>query len=399
MTNHKKNAETYLKRIVQSTKIQPDLKEKFLLYWNANVVSDARKALIAQHAFSFLENIESLHNLENNDKMTKILINNISRGTTQPDGSIKYLRAASKQTKISVIRAFIRWVFDGDTPKYFRKVKIDKKAFMRDLTHEDMITREEFDNMLTQTTDVQTKAMLCILYFTAIRPGEMAQLQIRDIKNINEDVWELDIRKGKTGPREVVVQGGHNEILNWLNNHPYRDNPTALLWVNQRTKKSLSQASISKRIRIVVNKAGRNRSKCFQYLFRHSSIAYWNKMGVDPRTISENAGHSFKTNQEVYGRFSKNDRKAKFRAALGLQEKKVELPATQRCSYCKRLNNAKNERCEQCFRVLDVDSLIEQKRREEQEKSDIKKQLAEQKKMLMDLVKDMVSRNNPNRKS
>jgi len=121
-----------------------------------------------------------------------------------------------------------------------------------------VITREELRAM-TRFGNTMDKAMLWLLFESGMRNGEFEQLKKSDITLIEEG---LDVRvpAGKTGERKNTVVEAKQFVLDWLIEHPKKDED-APLWISIDTKKPLTQGGIAKRIREVVERLNIYRKK------------------------------------------------------------------------------------------------------------------------------------------
>jgi integrase len=103
-----------------------------------------------------------------------------------------------------------------------------------------ILEEEEFESLVKSTTNVMIKAFLAVAYELGLRPGELLRLLIRNVKH------ERVIRNGreeyrmlidftddmtKTVGRRLVVQRSRILLTQWLETHPFSDDPDAPLWL------------------------------------------------------------------------------------------------------------------------------------------------------------------------
>lgn len=111
--------------------------------------------------------------------------------------------------------------------KAYKKVNTAK-------THEDMLTEEDVKTLIEFAYSVQERSFISMLYESGYRIGEIIYLKISQVK-FDEYGAQLFVT-GKTGFRRVRVVGCVPYLQEWLNKHPFKDEPKSLLWINKWLK-------------------------------------------------------------------------------------------------------------------------------------------------------------------
>ena len=113
----------------------------------------------------------------------------------------------------------------------------------------DILTEEEIDNLIKSSEHPRDKAFISMLYELGARIGEIGNLKIKDITR-DEYSYLIDLN-GKTGHRTPRIVMSDPHITTWLNQHPFRDNPEAPVWVKIGNKdiNKLSYTSLTKIIK------------------------------------------------------------------------------------------------------------------------------------------------------
>jgi len=137
-------------------------------------------------------------------------------------------------------------------------------------THEDLLTEEEVKKMIDFARSVQERAFIATLYESGCRLGEIIYMRINQFKFDNYGA-QLFVT-GKTGPRRIRVVSCVPYIAEWLNKHPFRNDPNAYLWINRRLKPHL-YSRIRAILYLTAKKAG-IKKRVNPHNFRHSRATY-----------------------------------------------------------------------------------------------------------------------------
>ncbi len=147
--------------------------------------------------------------------------------------SVEHAAPATTNQRLVAVSRFFRWaVKQGfaasnpteDIPKMRLETREPKGMKDRDLRR---LLREA-------SIDVRDYAMIEVMVGTGVRVGELLDLQVGDIV-IGDRSGKLIVRRGKHDVhREIPLTLDVRKALDtYLQNHPERDNPAALLWWGQ----------------------------------------------------------------------------------------------------------------------------------------------------------------------
>ena len=135
------------------------------------------------------------------------------------------------------LKKFYKWLSKGDESKLTKWFTTNIKNKDKKLP-EDMLTEEEIIKMINATQNTRDKAMIGLLWDIGARIGEVGTLKLKHIKF--DEYGAVLIVNGKTGPRRVRAVWSVSYLMNWLEEHPEKDNLEAPLWFNlSRRKKGL----------------------------------------------------------------------------------------------------------------------------------------------------------------
>ena len=181
----------------------------------------------------------------------------------------------SKTTKSSYLlcfKTFFRWVYglpEGQYPECVSWIKL--KNVQSELTKSDLITEEEMKRMIAYTQNPRDRAIVPVLLETTFRPHELISSNVGDVEEKDYGFY-VSCRRSKTVLRSVPLVWSARYLAQWLNHHPYRDDPDAPLWIsiaNCSFGKRLSVNSLNDLVKRLARCAG-VKKRVYSYLFRHT---------------------------------------------------------------------------------------------------------------------------------
>ncbi len=123
-------------------------------------------------------------------------------------------------------------------------------------------------------THPRDKALVLFLYESGCRIGELVAMKIKDV--VFDKYGVQAFVNGKTGPRRIRVIACTPALAFWINYHPQKSNPDAILWSSFGRKKAsalLSPAWVGKLLKVLAKKAGITK-RVYPHLFRHSRATH-----------------------------------------------------------------------------------------------------------------------------
>jgi integrase len=243
----------------------------------------------------------------------------------------------------------------------------------RKLQRNELLTPAEIQRAIEASRSVRDKAFINVLWEAGARIAEIGNRYIHDV--IPAPVGytlELD---GKTGRRSVLVVSSAPLLAQWLNNHPFKSNPDAPLWVHEHapTPKLLMYAAMRKLLIELFRAAGITK-RVYPHLFRHSRATYCLATGLMTEAQAKAYfGWTPSSDQlATYAHLLASDANAAILRENNLapqREVHDELRATK-CYRCGDLNASHAEYCTKCGAVLDL-----KKAYEHQQLHDMKEEL------------------------
>jgi site-specific recombinase XerD len=199
----------------------------------------------------------------------------------------KQLQPYTIVTHKILVKKFFKWLYNfqlGDkVPEQVSWITFDKKKAYKTKTKADMLTQEEIEKMIGVCKTPLEKAMIAVQSDAATRPGEFLALKVSNVVQ-EADGFSLCV-DGKTGQRIIPLNGSTKYLVDYLNQHPDRDNKNAPLWISKiNTQYSVSGfhcmlKKIAKRAGITKNVSG--------HLFRHVRLTQLAKQHL-PESIMRN---------------------------------------------------------------------------------------------------------------
>ena len=135
--------------------------------------------------------------------------------------SLNDLSHASMNNYMVIVKSFFKWLHDTeDYPECVKWIKLQNGRRKRKLPS-DMITPEEVKAMINHTDNARDKALIAVLYESACRVGEIANMNIKDV--VTDQYGAVVMVDGKTGMRRLRLIDSSPYIAQWIDQHPTKD--------------------------------------------------------------------------------------------------------------------------------------------------------------------------------
>lgn len=220
----------------------------------------------------------------------------------------------------------------------------------------DLLTPGEIERALTACRTLRDKALLSVLWETGGRVAEIGNLQLKHVTP--SDVgYTIDVT-GKTGQRSVLVVSSAPLLTQWLNNHPFKHDAEAPLWVCQAAAaRPLLYAALRKLLREYFHDAGITK-RVYPHLFRHSRATYCLATGLmNEAQAKAYFGWTPSSDQlSTYAHLLASDANAAIlreNNLLVVKTTQEDIRATK-CYRCAELNASLADYCTRCGAVLNL---------------------------------------------
>ena len=310
--------------------------------------------ILRMHALS-LRMMKTTFRKAKEEELKRIVIN-VDKDKTIADWT-KYNRKV-------VLKRFYKWLLgdDEEYPKIVKWIKI--KSPKNSVLPEYLLTEDEVLRMIDCADTIRDKAFLYALYESGARMGEMLSLQIKDV-TFGEHLTSILV-KGKTGQRRIPLVVCTAYISDWINMHPFRQNPEAFLWCalysgNRRPDKQLCYFSVVKMLRNAAKKAGVNK-RVNPHTFRHSRATHLAKKLTEAQLKQFFGWVQSSSMASQYVHLSGRDLD---NAVLGLygitteEEKSAVKISQEKCPRCEMPNPSNFMLCRRCGSALNDESAMQ----------------------------------------
>jgi integrase len=255
-----------------------------------------------------------------------------------------------------IVKLFYAWIFEIEDPRHKGYPKVVSWIPVQEpkstLKASSLLAPDEVNRLIAATPDLRLKALIAVCYDCGLRVGEALGMHIRDI-NVQEQCASLTV-SGKTGPRVAYSIRSLPLLVQWLDQHPHKDNPESWLWTDDTEPLTYDKARF--KLQECRRKAG-IRKRVYWHLFRHSSatanaelgdpllrsIYGWSKNSDEPSTYIHLSGEAVK--------------KASLQKA-GVQQKTEAKSSIIMCPRCNCPNASNATICVKCKSFLKLEHAV-----------------------------------------
>lgn len=160
-----------------------------------------------------------------------------------------------------------------------------------------VLAPDEMQSIIFAASNLKHKTILCLMYSTACRVGEVINLKIEDIDSKR---MVINIRDAKGGKDRIVTLDP--TFLELLNEYISQYDPDTYLF-NGQFGLQYSDRSIAQFLQKYADLAG-IKKKVHPHLIRHTSATHLVEMGLDMSILQKLLGHSNISTTHLYGHIS-----------------------------------------------------------------------------------------------
>jgi integrase/recombinase XerD len=230
----------------------------------------------------------------------------------------------------------------------------DKKKLQRG----DLLVPGDIERVVDVSQNARDQALVSVLWETGGRIGEIGNLQLKHVTK-EEYGYTLDLT-GKTGQRTPLIVSSAPALTRWLNNHPFRNDLEAPLWVHYQyatTPHPMMYSTIRGMLVGYFRRIGITK-RVYPHLFRHSRATYCLASGLMTEAQAKAYfGWTPSSDQlATYAHLLASDANASILRENNLaptKEVREELRASK-CYRCGELNASNAEYCTKCNAILDL---------------------------------------------
>jgi len=247
------------------------------------------------------------------------------------------------------IKKFFKWLGKEHLISWIKCNDVKNKKLP-----EEILTEEDIKKMIDAAQKARDKALIAVLYESGCRVGEFLTMKI---KNVQFDRYgAVIVVHGKTGYRRIRLVSSVPYLAEWINNHPFNDNPEAWLWISIRNFKRLPYNSLRTILRIIAEKAGVRKS-VNPHAFRHARATHLANFLTEAQMKEFFGWVQDSDMASVYVHLSGRDVDKAILKLYGIEmeesERDSELLKPKKCLRCGEVNSGTDKVCKRCFFPLD----------------------------------------------
>ncbi len=301
------------------------------------------------------------------------------------------------------IRHFFRWLYNEygkqdeeniipmefwKNPHFINMLKPKKTKRLSPYSETEIWDRGDLQTIIKYEHYKRNKAVLALLWDLDARPHEVTSLQIKHIR-LKETYGEGEIpHHTKTGGSPILLTFSFLYVRDWLNEHPFKNEPQARLIVNLLTGAPIRSDQINEIMKQLKRRIARllenneirdlqergrleyllKTKKWNPYCIRHSSITADSDYLPD-YALKKKVRWSMNSKQGT--RYIKkrmgNELKNKILEYNGISDEKSKMykPSVSYCPRCTFVNTLENRYCSACSYPLSLEAYDQIKQEEE----------------------------------
>lgn len=281
---------------------------------------------------------------------------NVSRKIEDKDWSER-----TKRNARITLKKFYKWLRKTDSyPDEVRWIKCSAK--LKDKTLPEILTEEEVLKLVETADNQRDKALVMTLYESGCRVGELLTARIRNVA-FNENGATITVT-GKTGSRRILLISSAPLLGSWLENHPAKNNPDALLWVTKFNRVSgekhppLGYAAVNKLLNKLRERAGISK-RIYPHLFRHTRATHLANKLTEAQMKQIFGWTPDSGMASVYVHLSGRDVDNALLELHGLRTQTQNDPKIKLkiCPRCSERNSPDSKYCKRCALVIDAETM------------------------------------------
>jgi len=189
----------------------------------------------------------------------------------------KNIAETTRTSYIYKFRTFFKWLYKLPDDKYPPCVsELKPGSTEAEITKSHLVTIEEMKKLITcAPQNYRDPAVPPVLQESMFRPGEFLSMNVGDVEE-RDYGFLISCRKSKTVLRSVPLIWSARYLGEWLNHHPYRDDPDAPLWISLSPRnfgERLTVGGLNMLIHRIARRAG-IKKRIYSYLFRHTGATW-----------------------------------------------------------------------------------------------------------------------------
>jgi integrase len=274
-----------------------------------------------------------------------------------------------------VVHGFFKWLSGKANPPQVGKFKVARPK-AKELKPSDLITADEFAQILKVCRNEMEVAFLVIMFDAGIRRTEMTHLRVDDVL-LSGDEIQLVVNVSKTKERDVLLFASIPYLKEWLARHKYLNKKGAPLFYHKGNKrtggvdKSVDNNWVTNVMNRINDHANIGDKHIYPHLFRHTAATNMARRGVREATLRKHFGWTKDSDMPtIYVHLSQEDHNDELRRAHGRVTAKPPEPVglePRKCPHCQHANPRTEAFCLKCSRPVSPEAQELMRRNQEAE--------------------------------
>ncbi|RQD84884.1 MAG: integrase [Methanocalculus sp. MSAO_Arc2] len=262
-------------------------------------------------------------------------------------------------------RVFYNWLIGADAAKELLK-NIQKSRKVRELPVEQILTRSDIQELINHAEKMRDKALVGLLWDSGARITEILDI---NIGNVTFDRFGATvIVRGKTGRRQLRLVSSVPDLMELIEQHPYKTNHQNPLFVTSRAYSGGGARRLAGRtVNALLDRLGKQagiQKPCNPHAIRHARLTDLAREGLSEMELRIVAGWAKSSNMpEVYLHLSGADVERKILKSAGIvteEEERREVAMNPvKCPRCREMNSPGSMFCRKCSMALTASSMTE----------------------------------------
>ena len=264
--------------------------------------------------------------------------------------SIKDKKGKSRACKIS-LKTFFKWL---GKPELIEWIKVKNALYdTTEIDPKEILTPADVKKLADHTLCFRDKVLILVMYDSACRISEILSTRVQDF-TINEHGVNMFLPASKTRKRNIQLIESAPEVIQYLNQHPYKDDSNAPFFYKDRPR---GEALGEKGARAILTKIKAKicfKKKVNPHWFRHSKLTLEAQDLTDAQ-LKIYAGWSNASNMTARYIHLKDSDVTKIRLikkgliAPDSKDAKDDSLTPKICPRCKEHNSFSDEYCRRCW--------------------------------------------------
>jgi len=261
----------------------------------------------------------------------------------------------------NAIKPFFQWLHKMEENDYPECVKwITRKYENKFKLPEEILSEDDIIKMISKADNPRNKALISVGYESGCRCSELLNIRM---KHVNFDEYGAAIMvNGKTGQRRIRLINSVPDLKTWVNNHPFKDNPEAPLWISLNKNEygsPLHRYGFTGVLQTIAKRA-EVKKRVNPHALRHARATQLAKLLTEQELKIFFGWAKGSQMASIYVHLSGMDVERKLLEKAGKLDKdkiKESVLKPRKCGRCGEENSVADKFCVKCYYPLDVDAM------------------------------------------